>query len=322
MCLDNTDDALTSGMQIYLDQMKKRFACKQNAVPHLSWACGEEERAAPIHVAFNASAYVVIGQLIQTLSSPPERILDVGCGTGGDTRYFKEHFAPFSSIVGVDRDAALIKFASRTYEGPGSHFETADACCLPFSDESFDLVTAVFSIVHTMSHEQSLCCLKETSRVLKPGGVLIFSTPNRCMSQDHYYMNPKDDPDLMFSPLLRHEYRREDLDALLAPLVGDELFFKTVEVASLVNPAFRPVWRETIKELARRRLHAGRVGALRSRLARRLIPAPYLARYYFRLVREICERLDVTLSDIAQSARFYAEKEQVEADHFVIIARK
>jgi len=313
---------LSTPLHAYFDEMESNFLKKKMTFPRLAWACGEEMLAAPIHLAFNASAYIFIGQFIQKMNLRPTRILDLGCGTGGDTNYLQKNFASSSSVIGVDKDSSLVKFASETYGGDKLHFETADACNLPFADESFDMVTAVFSIVHTMSHDESTACMKEISRVLKPGGILIFSTPNRRMSQDHYHLNPIDKPELMFSPLLRHEYRRENLVELLAPFVGTNRLFSTLNLGSLSNIAFRPVWQETIQELARRRFGSGLAGRIRSWLVRRLLPAPYLAHCYFRLIQKTCARLNVKLIDIVENARYHEESENIEADHFIVIAHK
>ncbi len=126
----------------------------------------------------------------------------------------------------------------------------------------------------------------------------------------------------MFSPLLRHEYRRENLVELLTPFVGPDRLFSTLDLGSLSNIAFRPVWNETIQELSRRRFGSGLAGRIRSRLVRWLLPAPYLAYCYFRLIRKTCARLNVTLMDIVENARYHEESENIEADHFIIIAHK
>ena len=161
-----------------------------------------------MHLAFNAAPYLLIGKWIKDMPKPPGRILDLGCGTGYDTLYLKEHSAPAASITGLDRVPSLAKYAAENYSRNGLQFINGDASTLPFPGESFDLVIAVFSIIHTMNLSQSRSCLLEIGRILKPGGTLIFTTPNRNLSQDLYHENPGNDPDLFFCHLLLHKQRK------------------------------------------------------------------------------------------------------------------
>jgi len=50
---------------------------------------------------------------------------------------------------------------------------------LAFMRESFDLVTAFEVIEHLPNHDAVLMALNETFRLLRGGGVLIFTTPTR-----------------------------------------------------------------------------------------------------------------------------------------------
>ncbi len=56
----------------------------------------------------------------------------------------------------------------------GGHAERGDATALPFPDRSFDLVCA-FDVVEHVADD--LAVFRELSRVLKPGGTLVFSVP-------------------------------------------------------------------------------------------------------------------------------------------------
>jgi ubiquinone/menaquinone biosynthesis C-methylase UbiE len=53
----------------------------------------------------------------------------------------------------------------------------ADAARLPFSDESFDVVTMVETLEHIYLDDRP-AALSECSRVLRPGGAIVLSTPN------------------------------------------------------------------------------------------------------------------------------------------------
>jgi len=96
------------------------------------------------------------------------RLLDIGCGTG----LFVEKFIKTGgTAVGLDISGKMILRAQRRC--PTSEFIVGTGEKIPFSDNSFEAVASllVFSYVkdpHAM--------LKESFRVLKPGGVLSICT--------------------------------------------------------------------------------------------------------------------------------------------------
>jgi SAM-dependent methyltransferase len=94
----------------------------------------------------------------------PQRILEVGSGTGDATVVLAERF-PGTEIVGVDLSQEMVEHARAA--NPGIRFEVADAAALPFEDSSFDLVAQLNVPVYS----------RELSRVVRPDGhILIAST--------------------------------------------------------------------------------------------------------------------------------------------------
>jgi phosphoethanolamine N-methyltransferase len=99
-------------------------------------------------------------------------VLDLGCGTGGITRFLAEAYSP-ARIVGIDVDAGLI---ARAAAGVGAssagnvlEFQTVTPGPLPFADGSFDVFFSKDAMVH-IADKESL--FTEIFRVLKPGGVI------------------------------------------------------------------------------------------------------------------------------------------------------
>lgn len=103
-----------------------------------------------------------------------KRVLDAASGAGFGTRMLKD--AGAAEVEGVDIDAESVRLANRDYAGPGVSFRVGDVLRLPFPDESFDVVVTFETIEHVPDGSQ---WLREAARVLKPGGRLIVSTPNR-----------------------------------------------------------------------------------------------------------------------------------------------
>jgi ubiquinone/menaquinone biosynthesis C-methylase UbiE len=100
------------------------------------------------------------------------RVLDAGCGTGYGTRELTNAI----SYVGIDISAGALAHARSAFGRPEAHFLLSPCEALPFADGSFDLVLA-FEVIEHLDRWQQL--LSESKRVLRPGGVLLVSTPNK-----------------------------------------------------------------------------------------------------------------------------------------------
>jgi SAM-dependent methyltransferase len=76
------------------------------------------------------------------LDEEPERILDIGTGTGKAARVAASRF-PGSEVVGIDLSPAMIEEARRVLPSDLAgrvRFEVADASALPFEEGAFDLI--------------------------------------------------------------------------------------------------------------------------------------------------------------------------------------
>lgn len=117
------------------------------------------------------------------LIQPNVRVLDLCCGTG-DMAFALQRVAQSSSatILGADFSHAMLRRASQKSAGASRWIE-ADALNLPFSDNSFDLVTSAFGFRNLADYNAGL---REILRVLRPGGecgILDFGEPNGFMGQ-------------------------------------------------------------------------------------------------------------------------------------------
>jgi SAM-dependent methyltransferase len=104
-----------------------------------------------------------------------QSVLDLGCGAGRTTAHLH---AMAGQIVGIDLSEVLVESARTNY--PDMDFRVMDAGALQFADSSFDV--AVFSnngLCYVHPEEKRLAAIDEIRRVLKPGGLYIFSSFNR-----------------------------------------------------------------------------------------------------------------------------------------------
>jgi SAM-dependent methyltransferase len=107
--------------------------------------------------------------------SPGMTILDLGVGGGRTT----PHLSSIASrYVGADYAAKMIAACRRKF--PNLEFENVDAADLSiFAASTFDAVVMAFNGMDSViPHESRYRALPEIHRVLKPEGVLIFSSHN------------------------------------------------------------------------------------------------------------------------------------------------
>jgi len=101
----------------------------------------------------------------------PSRWLDLGSGTGYFSRVLAQRFAPASGLA-VDIAEGMLRHA-RDEQGGAQYHVAGDAERLPLADDSVDLV---FSSLAVQWCGQFASVLEEARRVLRPGGVLAFSS--------------------------------------------------------------------------------------------------------------------------------------------------
>lgn len=100
------------------------------------------------------------------------RYLDVGCGDGQFFRGLRRHFQ-IEDAFGVDSSGTALLAANK--EGLQTKKVDLSSDVLPFANGTFDTVSMIEVIEHLHDVEH---CLKEVSRVLRPGGFLLLTTPN------------------------------------------------------------------------------------------------------------------------------------------------
>jgi malonyl-CoA O-methyltransferase len=109
------------------------------------------------------------GAMLGLLPDPAGRAcLDLACGTGRYIRILRERGA--SSVAGLDYSYDMLAHGRRL--DSSLRVVQGQFLGLPFRDASFDLMTCALAV----AYERNLSdVLTEASRVLRPGGVLVYS---------------------------------------------------------------------------------------------------------------------------------------------------
>lgn len=121
-------------------------------------------------------------------------ILDAGCGTG----FILKHLSKYGISFGIDISDTAIAYCR---ERGLTRIARASISCLPFRDESFDLIISTDVFYH-MAVENDNEAISEIYRVLRRGGILIVNLPA------HNYLKRNHDKKVH----TRHRYTRMELD--------------------------------------------------------------------------------------------------------------
>ena len=136
--------------------------------------------------------------MLRLLGEGPGRLVDLGCGGGAHAVEFTEHGW---TVTGVDVSPAQLELA----RARGIDVVEADAAALPFDDASFDAAVSMFT--HT-DVEDFAALVRESARVLRPGGRLVYLGVHPCFVGPHAFVHDRDVPEL-HAGYRDTSYRRE-----------------------------------------------------------------------------------------------------------------
>src|SRR5438067_1206501 len=146
-----------------------------------------------------------------------QRVLDIACGAGYGTNLLAQSAA---EATGIDIDAGVIRRARKKYRRDNLDFVAGDCCEMPLEAASFDVVVANEMIEHIEDHDRFM---NEVTRVLKPGGTLLISTPNkpiynRYKTPNPFHVSEMDIPE--FRQLLKRHFKHVHFTGLRMALVS------------------------------------------------------------------------------------------------------
>lgn len=179
--------------------------------------------------------------LFQTYIKPGMAVLDLGVGGGRTSPYLS---TVASRYVGVDCSEAMIQTCRKKF--PDLNFVLEDATdLLAFEDASFDAIVFSFNGIDCLvPNEKRLRCVRECRRVLRPMGVLVFSSHN-----------PR-------AVLVRADWDRKRLRAFAARIASQRSVFFPLVVGVLTVVKFAHALMRSV------------LGSM-SRIVRRVLSAPF-----------------------------------------------
>ena len=162
------------------------------------------------------AATVVGGQTVLDLAS--------GEGYGAALLATQAH-----SVVGIDIDDATVRHSRQTYQLDNLEFRRGDMLDLSsFSDASFDVVVCFEAIEHVVDHQR---LMDEATRVLRPDGLFIISTPDRFIYTEHLERD---------NPFHLHELSRDELADLLGKRFAHQRIWAQGAIAGSVVVPVEP----------------------------------------------------------------------------------
>src|SRR5262245_8277752 len=141
----------------------------------------------------------------------PDRVLDVGCGTGVLACAAAERVAPNGHVVGIDPNEQMLAVARSKRTDVEWRMGKAEA--LPFDDASFDAVVSQFAL---MFFESKPDAIAEMLRALRPAGGRLAVAVWDALDRVPGY--------LALTELLHDLFGRSVADAMHAPFtLGDPI---------------------------------------------------------------------------------------------------
>jgi SAM-dependent methyltransferase len=149
------------------------------------------------------------------------RLLEVGAGTGRDSKFFAEEGCV---VTCIDLSPEMVRLC----RDKGLNALVMDVADMSFADESFDAVYSFNSLLH-LPKDELPSVLPEIRRVLAPGGIFYFGTYG---GYDHEGVFEDDNhvPRRFFS------FYEDARLCRVASDVFDELSFESLEVSGTEGP--------------------------------------------------------------------------------------
>lgn len=148
---------------------------------HLGFYSEEERKRGYKRKNFIQAKYDFVDEMakfaqLKFSAETPIKVLDVGCGIGGTSRYLAKKLGGNAEVTGITLSPNQVARATTLAREQGiknAQFQVMDALNMGFPDNSFDVVWACESGEHMPDKKRYV---DEMTRVLKPGGRIVIAT--------------------------------------------------------------------------------------------------------------------------------------------------
>ncbi|GKY99339.1 hypothetical protein MPSEU_000888900 [Mayamaea pseudoterrestris] len=216
---------------------------------HLGYYSDEEMKRGYKKKNFIQAKYDFIDEMMKFGNIDPAdnrqaKVLDVGCGFGGTSRYLAKALGSESHVTGITLSPKQVERGTQLAQEQGvassTKFMVMDALNMDFPDNSFDIVWACESGEHMPDKKKYI---DEMMRVLKPGGKFVMA----CWCQRDDSKVPFDERDKRDLKFLYEEWTHPyfvSIDAF-KKLIDNTGVMGQVKTADWVKNTI-PSWRHSI----------------------------------------------------------------------------
>jgi 2-polyprenyl-3-methyl-5-hydroxy-6-metoxy-1,4-benzoquinol methylase len=137
-----------------------------------------------------------------------KRVIDVGCGPGYGSDILASAGAEI--VVGIDNSEKGLSYAREKYGRENLEFKLLDCMKTGLENSEFDVAVS-FELIEHLDEDEQKKSLSEIKRLLKPGGLLIISTPNKRVYKIHIPAHKKEMDLEEFSNILGNYFSETEM---------------------------------------------------------------------------------------------------------------
>ena len=149
--------------------------------------------------------------------------LEIAAGTGRVTRHLRKRLPVSTKLIASDISEDMLAVAKKKLSDLDIEWQSIDAQALPFNNHSIDLVVCCFGYMFVPDRAKAFA---EAYRVLKPGGLFIFTTWDNLESNGASYTSRSIAEKYLDEPLPQSSNLATSMseEAVIKPLLLDAGF--------------------------------------------------------------------------------------------------